>query len=267
MKKLILLGTLLCFAFAQAQTYSSKIIANDTMLIHGFIGEYPITMYVEYTGFCEYEHEYTGWYKYDSSNVSIPILFYYSSYPEDENFKIYAKYDSDFETEITEEFDCHIIAFDEVFTGTTENGLFNNLNWQKQDSTTGLKVTFQGDPQKKFWELGDQKVYLTKDDRVLLDIGVLGFEYAYHVDVVGQKIFNDVNHLLIEIAVPSRPGGNGRGMCGAGEEIYMLYLRLNEEDKLIYSDSEKIQSCFDYMEESPVSYDVAFPEKGFKRIN
>ncbi|GAK94531.1 hypothetical protein JCM19298_104 [Nonlabens ulvanivorans] len=35
MKKVFLLWVLLSFAFAKAQTYSSKIIPNNTMLLHG----------------------------------------------------------------------------------------------------------------------------------------------------------------------------------------------------------------------------------------
>lgn len=267
MNKLLVIVVLLNFAFAKAQTYSSKIIPNNTMLLHGFIDEYPITMYVESNGYCEYEQEFTGWYKYDNSTESIPILFYYSAYPEEDSFKIYAKYDGDFETEIDEEYACQVLNYDEVFETTAVNGIFNDLKWHKSNSNTILKTWFEGNPQEQFWELGSQEVYLTRDEQIILDLGALDFSYAYAVDVIGHKIVDDVNHLLLDISVPSKPGGNGRGMCGGGEEIYILYIRLDENDKLIYSDQAKVISCFTEIDESAFTYDAAFPEKGITTSN
>lgn len=267
MNKLLVIVVLLNFAFAKAQTYSSKIIPNNTMLLKGYVGKYPITMYVERVGYCEYEQEFTGWYKYDKSAESIPILFYYSVYPEEESFKIYAKYDGDFETEVDDEYVCQVLSYDEVFESTTDTGLFADLTWQKAGSTKTLDVKFNGNPQQMLWSLGDQNVYLTYDDKEVLDIGALGYEYAYEIDILGHKTVDGVTHLLISIIEPSKPGSAGRGMCGAGDEIYILYLQLDDQFKLIYSDAEKEQSCFQYLEESPVEYDIAFPEKGFTRLN
>ncbi|GAK94529.1 hypothetical protein JCM19298_102 [Nonlabens ulvanivorans] len=115
--------------------------------------------------------------------------------------------------------------------------------------------------------LGSQEVYLTRDEQIILDLGALDFSYAYAVDVISHKIVDDVNHLLLDISVPSKPGGNGRGMCGGGEEIYILYIRLDENDKLIYSDQAKVISCFTEIDESAFIYDAAFPEKGITRSN
>ncbi len=270
MKKIVVVVVvlvLLSFAFAKAQTYSSQIIPNDTMLLNGYIGEYPITMYIESAGYCEYEQEFTGWYKYNNSKDSIPISFFYSSYPEGDSFKIYAKYDGDFEMEVDADYACQVMAYDEVFETSAENGIFNDLKWHKKGSKKELKTWFEGKPHDQFWELGNQNVYLTRDDQIILDLGALEFSYAYAVDVVGQKIVDDVNHLLIDISVPSKPGGNGRGMCGAGEEIYILYIRLDQDDKLIYSDSAHVYSCFQEIDESAFDYDASFPEKGIKRMN
>ncbi len=267
MKKVLVFVVLLNFAFAKAQIFSSKIIPNNSMLLKGYVGKYPITMYVERVGYCEYEQEFTGWYKYDNSTESIPILLYYSVYPEEESFKIYAKYDGDFETEVDDEYVCQVLSYDEVFESKTDTGLFVDLTWQKAGSTKTLDVKFNGNPQQMLWSLGDQNVFLTYHDKVVFDIGALGYEYAYEIDVLGHKKVDGVTHLLISIIEPSKPGSAGRGMCGAGDEIYILYLQLDDQFKLIYSDAEKEQSCFQYLEESPVEYDITFPEKGFTRLN
>lgn len=265
MKVLVLFTVLLNLAFAQAQTYSSQIITNDTMLVHGAIGDYPITMFIEQVGFCEYEREYEGWYKYDSSSESIPILFYYSSFPEDEEFKIYAKYDGDFETVVDEDYACRVTAYDEVFQTSSKSGVFNGLTWQKNGSVKQLSVSFDSDVQDKFWQLGEQDVFLTKDEAIILDLGALGFSWAYELTVLGNKTIGDVTHLLIDIIEPSKPGGNGRGMCGAGDEGYILYIRLDQLNKLLYSDSAHVYSCFQEIDESAFTYDAAHPERGIIR--
>ncbi|MBF4983249.1 hypothetical protein FNJ87_12955 [Nonlabens mediterrranea] len=267
MKKVLIFVVLLSFAFAKAQTYSSKIIPNDTMLLRGYIDEYPITMYIENVGFCEYEQKFTGWYKYDNSIESIPIVFFYSPYPEEEPFRIYAKYDGEFETEVNEDYFCQVLSYDEVFETTAENGNFNDLKWRKKDADKLMNVWFEGDPQDQFWELGSQEVYLTRDEQIILDLGVLDFEYAYDVEVLGYKNVEDISHLLLEVSVPSKPGGNGRGMCGGGEEIHILYLRLDDNNRLIYSDQAKVSSCYVEIDETAITYDAAFPEKGFTRSN
>ncbi|PZX39140.1 hypothetical protein LX97_02506 [Nonlabens dokdonensis] len=267
MKKVVFVLMFLSFAFAKAQTYSSKIIPNNTMLLHGYIGKYPITMYIEKIGYCEYQQEFTGWYKYGNSQETIPILFYYSSYPEEEGFKIFAKYDGDFETEVTDDYACQVTSYDEVFETSAENGIFNGLKWRKTDSTGGLEVNFLSNPQDKFWELGTQQVYLTNKGSIILDLGALDdyFSYAYAVDIIGHEEVSDENHLLMEISVPSKPGGNGRGMCGGGEEIYILYLKLDANNKLLNSDNAHIYSCFQEIPEDAFSYDAVFPENGIKR--
>jgi hypothetical protein len=267
MKKLLILGFLLSFAFAKAQTYSSKIISNNTMFLKGYIGNYAITMYIESMGFCEYEKQFTGWYKYENSKESIPILFFYSSYTELESFKIFAKYDGEFEVEVDQGYTCQVINYDEVFETKAVNGIFNDLKWHKKGSDKSLKTRFEEDPQEKFWELGSQNVYLTRDEQIILDLGALNFPYVYTVDIIGQKLVNNFNHLLINISEPSKPDGYGRGMCGSGEEVFILYIKLDQNDRLIYSDQAKVLSCYAKIDESTITYDAAFPEKSFTRSN
>ncbi|PQJ13913.1 hypothetical protein [Nonlabens tegetincola] len=250
----------------KSQTYSYRTITNNQMMVKGKVGKYPITLYMEYQGFCEYEREYTGWYKYDSSTQSIPIQVYFSTYPENEEFIIYAKYDGDFQLEIDEDYSCHPVNYDEKFYGDSDDGIFNNMSWNKKGSSQVWEVTFEEDVVSKFWDLGEYDTYLTVDDDLVLDFGTMGFEYVYEVHIEGFKEVHDITHMLITVIEPSKPGGNGRGMCGAGDEIYLLYLRLDKQNKLLFSDSEKIQSCYEHMEESPVKYDTQFPERGFKRV-
>lgn len=267
MKKILVLVVLLNFAFAKAQSFSSIIVPNDTMLINGYIGKYPITMYIESKGFCEYEQEYRGWYKYNGRKESIPILFYYSNFPEGQSFKIYVKYDGDFKMEVSEDYACEVTLYDEVFETSAESGIFNGLKWKKANATDVLDVNFEGKPHDIFWELGTQQVYLTSNGNIILDLGVIDeyFAYAYNLDVIAHKRVADEFHLLIELSVPSKPGVNGRGMCGGGEEIYVLYLRLDENYKLLDTDNARVYSCFQEIPEDAFSYDVAFPENGINR--
>ena len=97
-----------------------------------------------------------------------------------------------------------------------------------------------------------------------MDLGMINeyFSYAYNVDVIGSKLVDEQYHLLVELSIPSKPDGNGRGMCGGGEEIYVLYLKLGLDFKLLDTDNAHVYSCFQEIPEDTFYYDASFPENG-----
>ena len=83
------------------------------------------------------------------------------------------------------------------------------------------------------------------------------------IQIEARSHKKDHIYAILKLLHRSQPNSNGKGMCASGDEEYLLWLKFDREFKLVQSQLELVQSCFQF--EKVDSRKVFFDPKSFYR--
>ncbi|MEL6560902.1 MAG: hypothetical protein AAFQ94_22090 [Bacteroidota bacterium] len=258
---------------AQAQktiwSFGSSIATEKYTELNGVIdGKYPITMHWERAyAYCgENPNRFSpivlyGWYEYKKIGKRIPLIGQMSSGDSNEEFlTLYVATDP-----VNNEFhnSCKIDDFREVFRVEACCEV-QNMTWQlKGKAPVPVELEFTHE-----YQFVSQAILHFKIGGVEInkfDISAITeLDYIDYVDVLGEKEIGGIYHAIIGFGHNSRPGSRGMGMCGAGVEGYIGYLKLSKDFELAEFRFLQDESCFKDLEDTYVAYDKENPEEGIR---
>ena len=264
---------LLCCQQVQAQktlwSFSTFIATEKYTELNGVIdGKYPITMHWERAyDYCEENPSrfspivLYGWYEYKKVGKRIPLIGKMSSGDLEEEFlTLYVAADP-----VNNEFhdSCRIDDFREVFKVSSCCEV-QNMTWQlKGKAPVPVELEFTHEYQFNSQAIVDFKIGGVEINQ--FDISAITeLEYIDYIDVLGEKEINGVYHAIIGFGHNSRPGSRGMGMCGAGVEGYIGYLKLSKDFELAEFQFLQDESCFKDLEDTYVAFDKEKPESGIR---
>ena len=250
-------------------SFNSTIVTEKYTELKGMIdGKYPITMHWErtYDECGKNPHRFSpivlyGWYQYDKIGKRIPLIGQMSSgNPEEEYLTLYVAEDP-----VNNGFhdSCQLGDFKEVFR-VAACCEFKNMTWEqkgKEPVPVELEITHED-------RFSSQAIVHFKIGGVEIndfDISAITkLDYIDYLDVLSKKEIDGIYHAIIGFGHSSRPGSRGYGMCGAGVEGYIGYMKLSEDFELAEFKFLQDESCFKDLENSYVAYDKENPEKGIR---
>lgn len=88
-------------------------------------------------------------------------------------------------------------------------------------------------------------------------------EFIEKVKIIAQKRVNQSFHLILEYYHQSNPGSFGYGMCGAGIEEFIGYLKVNQDFDIEQFDQIQTLSCINSIDlTDQIIFDKENPELG-----
>ena len=268
--------------FAQPQWhFEAKIETYNGILFEGAIADrYPITMYLEFDGFCSYEnrrnysYRLKGWYYYNNRKIKLPLIGTEKIDLENGNtITLYVP--QNILDDITEN-TCNLDDFGEIFISQdTENGFasFESMNWKTTNSSTFMPVKLKRIPPQSSREayillyVREIEMYaFNLIDKLceLTDCKSNHLDIIESIEILASKADNNDFYLIFSFSHRSIPTFDGRGYCGAGYEVYLGFLHISslEVKKFEYF---KTDSCFFEIEEE-YTYDENAIEKGIIEV-
>lgn len=262
-----------CPLLAQSATnwsFKTQIEENDYYLFEGTINErYPIKMYLEIGwDFCGEGNvnrwkarSLHGWYAYQNVGTKIPLLGSIMFADPDPFVRLYVPPTLQAESDAIT---CEVKNYREVFT-TSNSYQFTDLLWQTKDMDEPYKVeletihdfSWNTTTRIGFTWRGVELASLNLTERS-------GVPYIQWADVTAAKEINNEYYAIIEFGHVSNPGSTGSGYCGAGEENFLAFLKLNDQMEWETFEFHQVESCHKNLPEGTYSYDADFPERGIR---
>ena len=268
---LIIIFSILCSQLVGQTrwTFNSEVRFDRYSEYKGLIGDkYPITMHLEETAkSCNDQgtrwtpRVVYGWYKYDRVGKKIPLVGHvcYADMCET-SMKLFVPNDP---IEYQFDSDCDVINAKETFY--TPQGT-SNMVWQMSNGKSlpvKLESTHPYDwKTKAIITLQINGLQISSFDLTSLTKN----EYIENVKILSQKRTNGSIHLIFEYYHQSNPGSFGHGMCGAGIEDFIGYLKVNKDFDIEQFDQIQTRSCtksIDYSDR--VIFDKENPELGISK--
>jgi len=231
--------------------------------------KYPFTMYLEKSG-KTYNGEYNrwtpkmlyGWYMYDKVGKKIPLVGHFCNADACESYiKIYVPNDP---VNYTFDDNCALIDAKEIFTQDKDMAPYG-MEWQLNG---GERLPVRLETKHKF-------KWTTKASLVLMinNIEIKTFNLSYltqnelieNINILAKRKVGNSFHLILEFSHQSNPGSYGYGMCGAGVEKYLSYLKINNTFDIEKIETIQTYSCIE-SKEIEVDYNQNHPEQGITVI-
>lgn len=253
---LLLIVFVIFKTFGQKQNWSVKTSVkpiNTFGLLKGKIGgKYAITMGLyPSSGLCGDEGRSNkfrnqvkkGWYYYDKYKIKIPLLgtVGYSDAIRHIHLKVPSNY---FDT--LDLSNCQVTDYQEEFINQG-NSSPTRMKWKKKGDTLYQDVKLDIIDTMNLKTEAFIEIYLNGILLREIDIGKkLGAYYLWDINEYYVKKIGKYMHITFKTSEPSMPGAMGGGQCGAGDEDYIGYIKLNEKLEILRFDTKKIGSCIDY---------------------
>lgn len=204
-----------------------------------------------------------GWYQYERIGTKIPLVGSFNQNDRFSGIKLFVPH-SVFDT--ISENTCSLENYREIFINESEAD-FTKLNWKTAASKAYKPVSLEALHDYSYkttatidLEIGGiiyKSVNLTK---------LSGLEYINDIREVARKQAGDHFYLIFRFRQLSNPASRGGGQCGAGVEEYLGFLHVNDNLELEEFKYIQTNSCWKYIPEDNVEYDVNRPEKGIREI-
>lgn len=258
--------------FGQATwTFEPKAEFERYSIYKGMIdNKYSITMYIEESGEpCNNDYgrwvpnKLYGWYMYDRIGKKIPIVGHYCYSDPCESYKMLFVPQDPIDYIFDE--NCNIKDAKEIFR-QERRWAPNHMEWQMNDGVkylVSLEVIHEST-----WKT---KAYITlKINNIDIETFDLTKQtqndYIENIDVLGKKRVDDDFHLILSYSHQSNPGSRGYGMCGAGFEKFLSYIKINNNFEIETFEKIQTYSCISFIE-TEVTFDIDNPELGFQIKN
>lgn len=235
---ILLLLVLSTSLLAQGRFPSIEKIQIKDRLLYGWIGDYPITIYLKFNQYANYHlgaYSVEGWYYYDKFKTKIPLV---GLYGYKNKLTLYSFQDASRNMEL-----LHFLSmkgnhwkdmeYYENLTGYREKFVFNDSTSSWTDSNKKLKVQLEDDD----FEIAKYYEFLKLDSNKVFDLRRLKGKFGGYT-VVAEKN----NRLILQYEDGSTTHTMGR--CGAGVEKGFVELVFNEEGRLMNYQKYISESCW-----------------------
>lgn len=232
--------------------------------------KYPIKMYLERT-FAECSDDMNrfsptvlnGWYQYDKIGKRIPLVGQIANDDSSDEFVTLYVPENPAQYEFNN--DCQLTAYREVFRAKACCG-FEKMTWQIKGKNT-LPVNLKLVHDYSYDTKTEINFFINKIRMKTIDVSAkTGIAYIDYIDVLGQKEIDGEFYLIFQFGHSTNPGSRGYGMCGAGMEGYIGFLKLAEDFEVAEFKYIQNESCLRDLEEVDVAYDVENPERGIRQV-